>query len=233
MPTSLKSTDDRLHSPGSAANWRESYYFNFHDAAGRAGLTYISMSPHQRKVDRMIMILLPEDKRTLVWIQQDPLPCFEDGVLEDSILKYHCLAPLERWRLQAEGNFLSVPAGQDISSVIAAGQARAASVEHLPVAFDLAFEGCMPVYRFPPGGWDFLGQGQVHFEQMGWVTGRLRIGAKETPFAGWGTRERSWGARDWIRAEWWNWINLQFGRLSGRRARAHCPRSPENATRSR
>lgn len=210
MTTSLKSQDDRLHSPGSAANWRESYYFNFHDAAGRAGLTYISMSPHQRKVERIIMVLMPEEGKTLVRIQQDTLADFKDVALEEGVLQYHCLEPLQRWQLQAEADCLSIPSDQDISSVLATARTESPPVERVPVAFDLRFEAGMPAYRFPDGAWDFLGQGQEHFEQAGQISGWLRIGDEETPLAGLGGRDRSWGVRDWLGSEWYNWINLQF-----------------------
>lgn len=210
MITNLKSQDDRLHPPDEVANWRESYYFGFHDDMERAVLTYISLSPHKGVVERIIIMLMPEGGRTLVCIQQDPLSHFEDGVLEQGVLQFHCLEPLQRWQLQAEVDCLSIPHGQEISSVLAAAQTEAAPVERLPVAFDLRFEAHMPAYRFPARGWDFLGEGQQHFEQIGKITGWLRIGDKETPFSGLSGRDRSWGVRDWLRHEWYNWINLQF-----------------------
>jgi hypothetical protein len=211
MPTSLKSTDDRLHPPGSDTDWRESFSFDLHDDAGRAGMAYITVSPHRGVVDRIVIMFKPQDGKTLVYMQQDPLTHFEDAVLEQGVLQFHCLEPLQHWQLQAEVDCLSLPLGQEISSALAAARTGDAPVERLPVAFDLRFEARMPAYRFPDGAWDYLGPGQQHFEQMGQVTGWLYISDEKTPFVGLSGRDRSWGIRDWLRPEWYNWINLQFG----------------------
>lgn len=206
----LSVSDDQLHRPDQSGNWRESYYFNFHDAQGVAGLTYISLAPNQNSVERFTMIALPEDGGTLVSMQRDPLPDFEESALREGSLQFHCLEPLHLWRVCSEVVFSMVPPGRDISAVLAAEQSGDALPRRIPVAFDLTFEGQMPAHRFPPGSWDFLGPGQGHFEQMGQATGWLRLGNERHPFAGWSGRDRSWGSRDWIRAEWWNWINLCF-----------------------
>jgi hypothetical protein len=211
MPTSLKSRDDRLHPLGSDTNWQESYYFNFHNQAGWAGHTYISLAPHKGVVDRIIVVLPPEGGRTLIRMQTDPLSHFGDEVLTEGVLQYHCLEPLQRWQLQTQADCFSIPSVQEISSVLAAAPTQASPVECVPVAFDLRFEAGMPAYLFPAEAWDFLGQDQQHFEQVGQFTGWLRVGDEEISFVGTGARDRSWGIRDWSRCEWYCWINIQFG----------------------
>jgi hypothetical protein len=210
MTTQLQSQDDRLHPPGDTANWRESFYFNFHDAAGRAGLTYITLDAQRLVVDRMILLLLPEHSGTLVCIRQDPILGFEDQVLEQGVLQYHCREPLQCWQLLGEADCLHVPSGQDISEVLAAERTQAAGIKHVPIAFDLYFDALSPPYKFPSGAWDFYGQGQEHFEQIGRVTGHLRVDDQETSFIGLGGRDRSWGRREWLRPDWYTWMNLQF-----------------------
>jgi hypothetical protein len=211
MASLLESADDRLHCPGSAATWRESYFFAFHDAAGRAVMSYISLAPHQGVAERLVMLLLPAEGRTLVWMQQEPLRRFEDAALVEGAVQFLCSTPLQGWQLRAEAPCLSVPAAQEISAVLAAARADPGPFERLLIAFGVQFEASMPAYRFPAGAWDFLGQGQDHFEQMGQVRGWLRLGDQETAVAGPGSRDRSWGARDWLRHEWYQWIHLHLG----------------------
>jgi len=112
----LKPKEDRLHRPTDQLHWRESYYFNFHDAAGRAGLTYLSLSPGRAIAERSTMLMLPEIGQTLVCIQQDPLSRFEDEVLKEGFPQYHCLEPLRRWRISGEADCLAIPPGQEIST---------------------------------------------------------------------------------------------------------------------
>ena len=210
MTEQLQHQDDFLHPSAGAANWRESFYFGFYDEAGRAGVTYISISPYQRTISHVVILLLPEEGQNLVFMQQEPFSHLENGLLEGGALRFHCLEPLQHWQLQAEVACLSAPRSQEVSSVLAAARTGSAPVELVPAAFDLHFEGRMPAYLYPSGGLDFLGQGQQHFDQMGRVAGHLRIGGEETAFDGLGGRDHSWGVRDWLRHEWYNWINLNF-----------------------
>lgn len=210
MTEHLQHQDDFLHPPAGPANWRESFYFGFYDQAGRAGITYISISPHQRTIAHVVILLLPGNGANLVFMLQEPFSDLGDSLLERGPLHFRCLKPLQHWQLQAEVDCLSAPRSQEVSSVLAAARTGTGPAEPVPVAFDLHFEGRMPAYRYPSGGLDFLGQGQQHFDQMGRVAGRLRIGGEETVLDGLGGRDRSWGVRDWLRHEWYNWINLNL-----------------------
>jgi hypothetical protein len=207
----LESADDRLHRPVSATTWRESYFFAFYDQAGRAVLSYISLAPYQGVAERLVMLLLPGEGRTLVWMQQSPLHRFEDAALAEGDVQFLCRTPLQSWHLGADTICLSIPATQEISAALVVARSNPGLFQRRPVAFDVQFESGMPAYRFPAGAWDFLGQGQDHFEQMGQVSGRLRVGDQEVTVAGPGSRDRSWGARDWLRHEWYQWIHLHFG----------------------
>jgi len=203
--------DEKLHSPGSAANWRESYYFGFNGEAGQTGMAYISLSPNQGFVVRMILLLMPDAGGTLVHIQRSPLPKLTEVVLTEGDLQFHCLEPLLRWQLRAEAVCLCIPPTEEISSALPAAQAGAGAWQRVPVAFDLCFETRMPAYRYPTGAADFLGNDQEHFEQMGCVTGRLRIGSTGDSLVAPAARDRSWGVRNWLRPEWYSWMHLNFG----------------------
>ncbi len=207
----LESRDEWLHFPGPEGNWRESHFFAFHDQTGRAGLTYISLSPHSGVVERLILVLIPEEGKTLLWMQRDPLHRYDDSVLAEGSLQYHCSVPLQRWQLRGAASCLSVHGSRELSAVQAAAWASPVPVGQVPVAFDLQFEARMPAYLFPSGAWDFLGRGQQHVEQMGWVSGWLRIGNESTPVAGLGSRDHSWGPREWLGHEWYHWMNFQLG----------------------
>lgn len=202
--------DEGLHTPGSAQNWRESYYFGFFGEEGQTGIGYISLSPNQRTVVRMILIMMPKGEKTLVYLQEEPLSAYDGVVLENGDLQFRCLAPLQLWRLQAEAVCLVVPSSGEITSALMAAREDPSGVQRVPIAFDLCFEARMPPYRYPDGALDFLGQAQQHFEQMGKVSGRLRIDGEEAPIEASASRDRSWGIRDWLRPEWYKWVHLGF-----------------------
>lgn len=204
---------DRLHTPGPAQNWRESLFFGFFGEKGQTGMAYVSLSPNKRMAVRMIVITMPKSEKALVCLQQETLPIHEDAVLERGALQFRCLAPLHRWRLQADVVCLAVPNSGELTSVLAAAQADPAGVERVPVAFDLRFEARMPAYRYPDNALDFLGRGQQHFEQMGKVSGWLRTDSAKAPFSALASRDRSWGVRDWLRPESYTWAHLAFEKM--------------------
>ncbi len=205
-----KSPEDNLHAPTQASNWRESFYFNWHDSAGRAGLTTIAVWPNQHMVDRITVLWL-EDGEILASVQQDPLAGSDANALAGSTtISFHCREPLHHWQLQAETEMVHLPPGQELFPALAAIRGGTIPGRYSHVTMDLSFQGRMPAFGFLPEWWAFLGQGQQHFEQAGAVTGRLCVDGEEKPFAGWGGRDRSWGERDWLRPEWWCWINLQL-----------------------
>jgi hypothetical protein len=208
----LEPWDDRLHLPGPSHDWRESFYFDFQDDLGWAGLIYLSVSPHEGAVQRVVILLQPGGD-TLVCLQREPLTLIADPVLEHGMVQLHCQEPLRRWRLIAGGVFLSLPSGEELSAALTRARSSNGLARLIPVAFDLQFEAAMPAYRFPTGAWDYLGPGQQHFEQLGQVSGWLRVADKDILVYGTSARDRTWGIRDWLHAEWWHRLNLRFADL--------------------
>src|SRR5215510_208637 len=80
---------------------------------------------------------------------------------------------------------------------------------HGSTAFDLAWEGMSPAYKYPtPASDEFPG----HIEQGGRVTGAVTLGGVVMPFDGPGHRDHSWGGeRDWSKFHRWTYLSGEFG----------------------
>jgi predicted secreted hydrolase len=148
------------------------------------------------------MAVLMLDDRTLAYVQQGPAE-FSFTTLEQGALTFQLLAPMQRWRLQAQADFTVVAPGQELLSAVVAEQGATAHV-----TFDLSFNAKMPPYLYPDHALDFSGSGQRHFEQAGEVRGSVEVDNEQVPVIGMGVRDHSWGVRDWSRPDEWYWINL-------------------------
>ncbi len=77
---------------------------------------------------------------------------------------------------------------------------------------DFEFEACHPAYAYgsdPRGCPGYCATDRI--EQAGRATGTLRIGAREINFNATGHRDHSWGTRDWIPFQQYEWFVGQVG----------------------
>lgn len=91
------------------------------------------------------------------------------------------IEPLQRWRLTL--------AGRD--------------------EIDLTWTALAPAFDFGHNGTEVIAH--RHFEHPGTVTGQSRIRGRDHRVDGFGTRDKSWGPRDWAGISGWDWISAQFG----------------------
>jgi phosphohistidine swiveling domain-containing protein len=85
-----------------------------------------------------------------------------------------------------------------------------------PVAFDLVFTPTTPAIDFTAGlSPDERARlrpvGAHHVEQSGRWQGTMEIDGRRARFDGTGSRDHSWGRRDWNAAEWWRLFTARFG----------------------
>jgi hypothetical protein len=118
---SITELDELQHPASDDGLWRESFYFNFHDASGKiAGMTTAGVRPNQNRVQGLAAIFL-NPQQTLRYGIDCPLDAQNAGLYAVGGISYKILTPLEKWRVMVKADFTSVDphqTGQDNQAVI-------------------------------------------------------------------------------------------------------------------
>ncbi|MFT3898720.1 MAG: hypothetical protein QM728_00525 [Gordonia sp. (in: high G+C Gram-positive bacteria)] len=184
-PEPLLPVDEELHTAGADPHWQESYYFNWADLEGTAfGLARVGIRVNEGRGDGVV-VMFRDGRRELVYgglgKKVTPDPRAETG-LTVGRLTMTMDEPLQRWRIKLDGTD----------------------------TIDLTWTALAPPFDFDEsGGADVLAA--RHFEHPGRVVGTTRIDGREHTVNGFGTRDKSWGPRDWGNITGWDWISAQFG----------------------
>jgi hypothetical protein len=190
------------HATTSDRNFYDRYYFNCHANDGSAFLIFgLGQYPNLGVEDAFACVVVGDSHR-VVRASRELGDRMDTSV---GPLRVEVIRPLHTLRIVCEPN------------------------DESPIAFDLTWEGAMPVYEEPR---QFLRRhGRVLFDTMrlaqtGRWSGTLTNGDETfevTPDGWWGTRDRSWGVRPvgeeepaGIRTEgqmtgMWNYAPMQFG----------------------
>lgn len=187
MAIRIVASDEELHPPGTEAHWQESYYFNWVDLdADALGFARIGYRFAARQADGVV-ITMRDGRREFVYgavnerIDGDPMSMRSAHGLTVGRLTFRLDEALRQWRIEL--------AGRD--------------------EINLTWTAAAPAFDFGHNGTEVIAR--RHFEHPGVVTGRSRIGGSERQISGFGTRDKSWGPRDWSDIEGWDWISAQFG----------------------
>ncbi|MGB8403193.1 MAG: hypothetical protein WCE30_03840 [Mycobacterium sp.] len=187
MAEPIVASDEELHLSGTEPHWQESYYFNWVDLDGNAlGFARIGYRFAARQADAVV-ITMRDGHRELVYgavnqrIEGDPMALRSVDGLTVGLLTFRLDEPLRRWHIELAGN-------DEIS---------------------LTWSASAPAFDFGHNGTEVIAH--RHFEHPGMVTGWSRIGGRDRQINGFGTRDKSWGPRDWANIEGWDWISAQFG----------------------
>ena len=195
----LTEKDEYMHDWGEFPRYHnESWYFNFIDRPNRVFfVTRISF--HMDKKNSMILLLLVIDGKAKLYFKEIPLDKMPDNLEFDTKVKYYCIKPMKQWRVKFENSKINL---------------------------DINFEGRFPVYSSAVGE-DIIASikkgvieqdqvaAQMHYEQPMIATGTLKLKKRgkiiETRnIKGFSQRDHSWGIRDWVRIDGWNWVSAQF-----------------------
>lgn len=202
MPLSQVS-DDLIHVPEANPGWRESYYFDFYDAAAGIGMWHsVGKRPHKGHSGYALGIW---GSHTLAGIGRNHFSQHTEQHVVGG-MRYECIAPLRQWRTTFEGDLgqATPQLRLDVRSLLPEGQAE---MPRVPVKFDLTFTGITPAYTYQDlPVWKPLFSG--HLDQIGRTTGTLSIGDRTWTIAGLGGRDRSWGTRDWAYPRLWRYVDL-------------------------
>jgi hypothetical protein len=177
--------DDRRHAPSATARplWSESYWFPLYDPEREIAIVFRAGMYMKRGDANLYLIVCHQGAIVHAVTEHRAAPPPLDGdSFEIAGLRIDIERPLERFRLR---------------------------YAHGATAFDLAWEGFSPAYKYPtPPSDEFPG----HIEQGGRVTGTVTLGGVVHPFDGVGHRDHSWGGeRDWTKFKRWTYLSGEFG----------------------
>ncbi|MHA1492301.1 MAG: DUF7064 domain-containing protein [Promethearchaeota archaeon] len=176
----------------------ESWYFNFIDRPNKVFFV-TRLSFHMDKKNSQILLFLVIDGKARIYLKENPVDKMPDNWEFDTKVKYYCIKPMKQWRIKFENSKINL---------------------------DINFEGRFSVYSSAVGE-DIIASikkgviepdqvaAQMHYEQPMIATGILNLKKKgeiiETRnIKGFSQRDHSWGIRDWVRIDGWNWVSAQF-----------------------
>lgn len=177
----------------------ESWYFNFMDFNANVHLvTRVGFRLGEKELD--VMLLLVVDGKKVEYfntLKVDGFP--SDEIYGDDKLKYECLEPLKKWRITYNGDKYEA----DILY----------KDRFTPYVYGSQED---PMETLKKYGMEILKiAASRHYEQGMNVTGVVKLKEKgqikeERQINCYGHRDHSWGMRDWIKIDKWNWIACQF-----------------------
>lgn len=195
--------DDLIHAPEPHAGWRESYAFEFYDERTGLGMwNSIGKKPFKGYSGCTVGIWGAD---LLTTVGRDRFK----GHTEDHLvqgLRYHCLRPLEEWKLTFEGEMIRHPHALRLdTSALSPGDH--AGLQRVAVSFDLTCTANVPAYRYHERKeWSPIFTG--HLDATGRTRGTLVIDGRRHEIDGWGIRDRSWGTRDWTWPLLWRFAGV-------------------------
>jgi len=198
--------DEAFHALEAHPQARESVYANVQDpATGTVLVASVGARPGGAG-EALLALGLPNGR---------VLFALERGTLEATATSVRVGAIEAGWnplRLRCDGRLSShEPAGFPPGPVPLVASPRTSAVR-----FDLQFTPTTPAIDFTQAlSADERARltpvGSHHIEQSGRWQGALEIDGDAWPVDGTGSRDHSWGRRDWEAAEWWRLFTVRFG----------------------
>ncbi|TFG05635.1 MAG: hypothetical protein EU536_01220 [Promethearchaeota archaeon] len=192
----LTEKDEFIHNFGTfPLHHNESWYFNFIDRTNNVYLVsrFSFEMGHRRS---RILFLLVIDEKVNTYFKEVPMEEMPANLEFNKRLKYYCLEPLKKWRLTFEDRMVQLdvtytgrfPAFNSAEAEDPIGTLEKYGIEMLDVA------------------------AQRHYEQAMVVEGTLTLkkSGETRKIKCLGHRDHSWGTRDWVNIDGWNWVAAQF-----------------------
>jgi hypothetical protein len=193
-------SDEGRHHPGPEPLWNESWYFDAVDDSETLGVyVRIGRIPNQGHCFYSAAIVRPGHPALMVVDNAAPLDD-TDGAVETVVTDalrstLHCTEPLTRFHVTLDA---TAQAHTDHSAPL-----RDEAGQPVPVSLELTWD---------TDGIPYAWRTRSRYEIPCRVTGVIRIGDQEFPFAGPGQRDHSWGLRDWWANDWmWSAFHLNDG----------------------
>jgi hypothetical protein len=207
-PTDFDPVHDFVHTPDpERERWRESYYFQFVDFKQGIGGYHGPGYRPKKGYTGVLHLLWRLGGPTLVATEKGSYTR-HDAVHPVGGFHWEILEPLKTWRIKFDGQLND--AGADpalpVEAVVAAADGTGGKVD---LSYELIFDRDKPAYLYDENPqWDGLFDG--HIDEVGTVKGKLRLGAETFEIDGRGSKDHSWGVRDWGKPKGWRWVDMLF-----------------------
>jgi hypothetical protein len=236
----VSAEDENLHTPGSDELWSESFYLNFSDSSGPlGGFLRLAIHPSKKQSEGLVCVYLPEGGVGVTLVSGAVES--SGGVVRVGALSWECLRPLEKWRVQFQGD---LQVYTDLRLLSRALEPDGKQHETRHVVLDLEIAGLHPPFFYPdyrkvnsPPPYKqrqtsfgakvaralrrpaevrsaLRMRGGRHYEQSLRIQGSIQFDSERLPFQGSGHRDHSWGSRDWMPSHRWRWLTGQLEDLA-------------------
>ncbi len=194
--TDISEKDEYTHNFGTfPPHHNESWYFNFIDRPNNVFfITRLSFEMYEKK--SQLMLVLVANGKIYTYYKNLPLEAMPDNWEFDNKLKYYCIKPMNQWKVTYEDKKIQLEV--DFSA-------------RFPVCNYLTNEN--PLDALEKYGVEILDlAAQQHYEQSMYAKGKviLKKAGESKEIDCLGHRDHSWGTRDWVGIDRWNWISAQF-----------------------
>jgi hypothetical protein len=180
--------------------WCENYALVANDPdAGINLCLYLGRQPFDLSVWHEILLLSLPDSRILVWKSAGRGHIDNGG---GAMATFRCTEPGQRWAVALDGFTWETTAIQLQGGPFGDGP-------WTRTALDLEFAAAVPPWILGNGDLDNAWE-HSHYEQLGHVTGTVRVGDREWTFTGTGHRDHSRGPRDYRSVLDHAWVNCLF-----------------------
>ncbi|MBD3227122.1 MAG: hypothetical protein GF329_02955 [Candidatus Lokiarchaeota archaeon] len=181
----------------------ESWYFNALDFNSNTHIiTRVGYRMGQKEIETMFIIILDrnDESKNLEYFNRLEIDLYpEDDLYGDDNITFECLEPMKKWRIIYEDNRFEVDLifKERFSPFIYMSQEDPMKIiekygmEILKVAATRHYEQGMNVI----GSVKLIENGQIK---------------EERKIKTYGHRDHSWGTRDWVLIDGWNWVACQF-----------------------
>ncbi|GAB2960354.1 hypothetical protein LWP59_05645 [Amycolatopsis acidiphila] len=197
--------NERSHPPSDDRAWRESFYFGFVDS--RCGLGVYNSLGEKPVSGRSAYICT-------LW-REDLLAETYIAGLERTATEHACGGL--RYRLNEDDRSWAIEYQAKVPVLGPVGRSYVGQIDvdealpRLDVAMDLRFEPTTPAYEYASSpAWSRLFDG--HVEQSGRFTGVVTIADARYEIDAFGSRDHSWGPRDWSHPRGWTFFTASFDR---------------------
>jgi hypothetical protein len=203
----LEPRDEYLHENTGEANFSESMYFNFFDAAQqRGGFVRIGNRPNERYAETTICLYEPDGS---VLFNFKRAEIADNSSFDAGGMRFSVETPFEKLGASYLGKACKLAEPRAMNEP---GRAFKEN-PFVPVELDLAIQGVGPMFGGEPterkaGDMEFA---RGHYEQHHRARGELAIDGKRYAIDALGLRDHSWGPRSWQAPAYYRWLTANFG----------------------
>ncbi len=207
----LEPQDEFCHE-ADAPNFNESMYFNVYDPSRRVGGWFrIGNRVNEGYAEMSCCVYLPDGRVGFMFKR----PTISGNTaLDAGGMRIEVLEPFVRLRVTYAGSVVLLARPAEMADPAKAFRENPV----VPCRIELEYTGIAPMC----GGRPVRAHGsepavnvetsfaKAHYEQHMEVSGRIAVGDEAYEIAGFGLRDKSWGARYWQAIRWYRWLPISF-----------------------